>query len=149
MELFPQNKRKEIYDPIRRKWVLAYPEEIIRQKLILFLVKELFFPIRSITVEKKLCDLIPKHLGRRRKMQRRIDLLCYEEELLKPLLLVECKATSLNRKMLMQVLGYNTYLKAPFVALVSQNMQLMGWKEGSKLKTLNRIPSYLELLKIV
>ncbi len=149
MELFPQIKKKEIYDPIRHKWVVAYPEEIIRQKLISFLVEELFFPIASIAVEKQLSELLPKHLKRTKRVRRRMDLLCYEERFFNPLLLIECKATSLNRKMLLQILGYNTYLKAPFIALVNENEQLLGWKKQNQLQIINRIPSYLELLEMI
>ena len=55
MELYRQNKK--IYDPIRKRWVVATSEEIVRQKVLLCLTKNLGYPPQGIVVEKALSEL--------------------------------------------------------------------------------------------
>jgi len=96
------------------------PEEKIRQGFIRFL-EENKVPASLMVIEKTLSEL--PHLFEEASLPlRRIDLLVYkkQEDKLLPLLLVECKAKELSEKALHQVLGYNFYIKAPYIALVSQ-----------------------------
>ena len=126
----PLNKRREIYDPIRQKWIVATPEEIVRQKCISYLIENCQFPSSLISIEKKLSEL--PHLNERKKdlPERRLDLLCFGPKLAFPLLLIECKAVPLQDKMLSQVWGYNAYIGAPFIALVNGHELRMGWEEN-------------------
>ena len=52
---------------------------------------------------------------------RRVDIICYEGKSLKPLLLSECKALSYKDKEFRQLLGYNYYIQASYIALVAEN----------------------------
>jgi hypothetical protein len=95
---------------VRGVWVAATPEELVRQKVIAYLIGELRFPKSLISVEEGTA-----------LSGRRSDLVAYmkqEAELL-PLLLVECKAKKCSEKALRQLLGYNETWRAPFVALVA------------------------------
>ena len=45
--------KREIFDPVRRRFVPLTPEEAVRQSYLRYLVDELGFPLIAITVEKK------------------------------------------------------------------------------------------------
>lgn len=74
-------------------------------------------PASLIVVERKVADLPHLSTEMFKMPNRRVDILCYEGETLKPYLLVECKAKSFSNKELRQLLGYNFYIGAPFIAL--------------------------------
>lgn len=97
------------------------PEEKVRQNFIEYL-KSLGFPEAFFVKEKALSELDLESSMKELPL-RRIDLLCYtlHQKTLKPLLLVECKALKLDSTTMMQVMGYNHFIKAPFVALVSKS----------------------------
>lgn len=139
MASFPQNR--QIYDPIRKKWVDALPEEIVRQKLLSHLVENLGYPPHSIVIEKKLSEL--PHLERKAVPCRRVDILCLESETFRPLLLVECKAVPLQEKMFAQALGYNAFIGAPLICLANQEGFLLRWESDFAIS--NQLPTYEQL----
>lgn len=98
-----------IFDPIRRKRILLTPEEEVRQKLITFLINDRGYPQGLIGVEKGLLV----H-GR----PRRFDILVHNRHG-QPLLLIECKAKSvnLNQQTFDQVARYNIALKVPWLVI--------------------------------
>lgn len=61
---------------------------------------------------------------------RRADILCYRQG--SPLLLVECKAIPLTSKVLQQVIAYNYYLKAPYVAVANEQELRTGWYDAEQ-----------------
>lgn len=115
---------KSLFCPIRKAAVTPLPEERIRVQLLCDLIDKLGYPPSCLAVEKELAQI--PHL---RSMvgelpQRRADIICFAKgihptEELFPLLLIECKAVKLTSKMVNQIVGYNHYLKAPFIALVN------------------------------
>jgi hypothetical protein len=143
---------KRIFCKIRGEWVTASPEEMIRQQLIQKMVHSLGYPIHSLILEKGI-----KHIPHSRYLpidfpKRRVDLIVMTRHSLSdpyPLLLIECKAVKLNSKMIRQVIGYNLYLKAPFIALVNQAEAQFGWyNQEQELFTFQTgFPSYQKLLK--
>lgn len=150
MGLSPQSRSKEIkklYDPFRNIFVESNPEEMIRQKILYHLVSTLHFPKEMMVIEKQLSELphLRKQVGQAPK--RRLDILCYALlfEKLVPLLLLECKAGPLHTKMLPQVMGYNSYIQAPFFALVNGEEIILGWKEKEEYCYIDYIPSYEQL----
>ncbi|MCB1110710.1 MAG: type I restriction enzyme HsdR N-terminal domain-containing protein [Chlamydiia bacterium] len=141
MGLSPQNK--QIYDPIRKKWVDAFPEEIVRQHLLNHLVKDLGYPPHVMIIEKQLSEL--PHLQNTKVPSRRIDILCLESETLRPLLLIECKAVSIREKMFAQPLGYNAFIGAPLICLANQEELCLRWETEVSLNKLDRLPTYEQL----
>lgn len=111
------------------------PEERVRRAYIEKLINE-GYPPDLIVVEKKLSEL--PHLSfeeRAATPNRRIDILLYAKDAvgLRPYLLVECKAVTLRSSMRRQLIGYNYYIKAPFIALISQNQELIAsWDDYLK-----------------
>jgi len=87
--------------------LLNRPEEIVRQKVIKRLIEECGFPASWIAVEKKVPPL-----------SRRLDILCYINGM-HPFLLIECKAEKIGEEAAKQAMGYNFYVKAPFVAVAN------------------------------
>lgn len=89
-------------------------------------------------------------LGEQKIPLRRTDILCYapSKETLHPLLLVECKAIKLTSRMVNQVIGYNYYLKARFLALVNDQEIRFGWFDSQKKEYtfINFIPRYQDLI---
>lgn len=109
----------QIYCPVRREWVTALPEEIVRQSLIKDMVENKGYPLMGLVVEKPLNQF--PHLSHRKGLpNRRADIVCFvkaKEGGLLPLLLIECKAEEWTEKAISQVLGYNHYLGALYIAL--------------------------------
>ncbi|MEM8727345.1 MAG: type I restriction enzyme HsdR N-terminal domain-containing protein [Chlamydiota bacterium] len=136
-------RNKEVYDPIRKKWVIATPEELVRQKILQLLTRELGYPPHAIAIEKKLSRL--PRLRQATVPPRRLDVVCYETDTFRPLLLIECKGVPLREKMLAQVMGYNAFIKAPLICLANEGEFLLGWENPKRAMTLDRLPSYGEL----
>ena len=110
------------------------PEERVRQSLIGRMLLELGFPRGLLSVERGIGS-------------RRYDLVCYSKEM-KPLLLVECKAGSLNEGAKRQALGYNDVLKAPFVCVTNGQETVTLWYEQGRIASVPFLPLYQELYAI-
>lgn len=116
-----------VYCPVRREWVFATPEEVVRQKLIKEMVEQKGYPLSGLAVEKALSQM--PHLQNTKGLPtRRADIVCFVKAAvgLVPLLLVECKAEPWTKKAENQILGYNYFLRARFVALADANKVKTG-----------------------
>lgn len=102
-------KNNTVFDPVRKKWILIQPEELVRQTLLIYLLEVKNIALQRIAVEKTI------HLHH---LTRRFDLVYYDKKG-KPLLLVECKSPSvpLTDKVLEQAVWYNFEVKAPYLLL--------------------------------
>ncbi len=117
---------KQVFCLVRRQWLTATPEEIVRQRLLLKLTQELGFPLSHIVVEISLRQM--PHLRGVATVgwpDRRADILCYARNM-SPLLLVECKAVALTSRVLRQTTGYNQYVKASYLAVANQTQERLG-----------------------
>lgn len=126
----------------------ATPEERVRQKLIAQMIGALQYPKGLLAVEKKLgacAQLLPDV-----DPHRRIDLLCFtpKKEGLIPLLLIECKGEGGDSEdeAEKQLLGYNQWISAPFLAIARPNGIKMFWKEKEHVRSVLFLPSYPELV---
>ncbi len=119
-----QNK---ILDSYRKVLISDRPEEQVRQKVIHFLVNNLEFPKDLIVVERKIADL--SFSGLLCPLNRRIDILCLGKgpKGLFPLLLIECKTDQIKSRDKEQVEGYNKWIGAHFVAVVSKKEVALGF----------------------
>lgn len=125
----------KVYCSVRKSHVAATPEELVRQRLILFMTELKGYPIGTLAVEKEL-SLMPHIQSRAGLPDRRADIVCFGKGIhasydLYPLLLVECKAVPLTKKVVTQVTGYNHYLQAYFVSLANDTDLITGWYDGS------------------
>lgn len=99
-------------------------EERIRQDLIDRLVLKWNFPSRLLIKERAIHQLPHFHqegLKEGLPKDRRIDLLAYhwQKERLMPLVLFECKYAKPDKKAFQQLVGYNHWIQAPYLAWVS------------------------------
>ncbi len=113
MRLRSQNAVDEVFDPVRKRWVINTPEEWVRQHLIAFLHFERGVPMTLMGVEKKL----EVH-----GMSRRTDIVIYDQSG-KPQMICECKAPEIriNQAVMDQVARYNITLKVPFLLITNGN----------------------------
>ena len=150
--------KKEIYDPFRKKWVVATPEEKVRQNLLHKMTVELSYPRELISIEKALSEM--PHISASTASScpdRRVDLVCFAKGIhpeypLYPLLLIECKeCASLVEVARQQVIGYNYFIKACFVAVAYPTGCQWGYYD-SRIQTYafsDQMPSYHELMQAV
>ena len=144
--------KKLIYDGIRKVWVKATPEEVVRQRWLMRMVKQLDFPHELIAIEKTMKELP----GMRSKAvpDRRVDILCYGKgdsstDVLFPLLLIECKAGNLPEEAVDQVIGYNYHVGAGFVAAVNLHEVRLGAFDSvsNNYAFCSFLPSFRELMR--
>ncbi|WP_109829253.1 type I restriction enzyme HsdR N-terminal domain-containing protein [Reichenbachiella versicolor] len=105
---------KEVWDPVRKKYLVLTPEEWVRQNFLNFLINDLGYPLSLIRNEGGL-----KYNGR----QKRTDILAYGNDGL-PLILVECKATTvkISSDVFEQASVYNKELKSKYL-IVTNGLQ--------------------------
>ena len=146
--------RKLVFDEIRQSWVKATPEEQIRQLWIQRMVHQLHYPRELFVVEKGLKDL--PFVTSKEVPNRRLDILVFGKGTsssvpLFPLLLLECKQGALSEDALNQVIGYNHFIKAPFVAAVNLTQVQLRVYDGAKNQYIfcSVLPSYKELMQWV
>jgi len=98
-----QDGQTQVFDPVRRRWLVLTPEEHVRQFLLLYLTGPMAYPKSLIAVEKSL------DFGH---IRLRFDVVVYEREQHRPWLLVECKAPDilLTDAVLQQLLRYHSQL---------------------------------------
>lgn len=128
------------------------PEEDVRQWLLKEMVEKLFFPPSLIAVEKDLKDIPHLREVNFQAAKRRADIIVFCADIhpiypLYPLLLVECKADKLDKAAINQVLGYNHFVKAFFVALAGGTAIKTFWHSGKRVECLDFLPAYHDLLK--
>lgn len=143
----------QIFCSIRKTWVAARPEEIVRQQWIQHLTQQLGFPVESLALERELRHMPHLSLSSAPIPIRRADLVAFARGIhstheIYPLLVLECKAVNITAKTLRQLIGYNFYLKAPFIAVVNQTAAQFGWydEELEDFKFIPYIPRYLDLM---
>lgn len=136
------NNQRQIFDPVRKKFVKITPEEWVRQNWIYYLNDALKFPLSLLSVEKGL-EL--------NGLQKRCDIVAYDKSG-KPFLIVECKApeVKITQDTLDQASRYNLKLQVPFL-LVSNGNQSAFFRVEQKKGTfheMQKIPLYDELLEL-
>ena len=128
------NDGKEVFDVIRKKWLLLTPEEWVRQNMIqyLLLVKE--YPSSLIAVEKEI------RLG---ELKKRCDLVVYHRNSL-PWMIIECKEMNvpLSEKTLEQILRYHISLPADFLIITNGSYSFGFQKKDNGFFEINEFPEF-------
>ncbi|MFT4534565.1 MAG: hypothetical protein ACJA1A_002885 [Saprospiraceae bacterium] len=122
-----------IFDLIRKKYIVLQPEELVRQLLILHLIK-IGYPKEKIQVEKGLNV---------NGLRRRFDVVVFDQKFL-PYLLVECKSHTvpISQDTFDQIANYNIELRAPYL-LVTNGIQTFCSElnfENKNITNLSAIP---------
>ena len=101
----------EIFDIIRKKYVILQPEEWVRQHIIHYLIDHLNYPKSLIKVESGL---------NYNQLSKRTDVVAYNSDGTSQLL-VECKSfkVKINQVALDQLSVYNVKLKSKYLLLTN------------------------------
>lgn len=170
MPQFPS--KQQLYDPVRAKWVQATPEELVRQKILHWMLAPSGgkYPPGVICVEKSL-SLLSGDTKPFAASQQRCDIAIYlknrrilaksedtgdptKTDPLPPLccaLLIECKAATPSHhshlQALNQLASYSRHL-CPEILAIASSTQIYYRKcgPGPQQKYYEGLPSYQELL---
>ncbi|HTA63698.1 MAG TPA: type I restriction enzyme HsdR N-terminal domain-containing protein [Bacteroidia bacterium] len=134
LRLREEKHQTQVFDLIRKKYILLTPEEWVRQHVIHFLVEEKQFPTGLIEVEKQISLF---------NTNKRVDILVRDTNL-KPLLLVECKAVDVTLKQneINQLARYQITLKAPYCMLTNGINHVVMKLADEKVIFLQDLPHY-------
>jgi Type I restriction enzyme R protein N terminus (HSDR_N) len=144
-KIFRRNRKKYIFDPIRKKLILQTPEEMVRQKFIQYLIIEKDVPKDMIDVEVPMSYFVPEAKGR-------ADIIVYtlENNSRVPILIIECKSqnTPLIDDVFDQVYDYEDILYANTIAVTNgAELFVETWDEESDCYIpLQGLPNYKDLV---
>lgn len=143
----------QIFCPLRKAWVAALPEEMVRQQLLHNMIHQLSYPLNQFAVEKNLRHI--PHLQQCAHVlpRRRADALFFAQNLhphypLYPLILIECKAVKLTSKAIRQLIGYNYHVQAYYILLANAEEIRLGWYEHT-IQDFYFIPSLLPYTQLL
>jgi hypothetical protein len=130
--------KTEVWDPVRKKYLLLTPEEWVRQQFLTYLIQDLKFPKTLLSVEKGI-----QYNG----LSKRIDLMISDRRGM-PFLLAEFKSPeiALSDQALFQSSLYNYKLGAKYLVLDNQVSSFI-WKEsvGAGFEPISHFPEVHEL----
>jgi hypothetical protein len=131
----------EIFDIVRKKYILLTEEEWVRQHCIHYLINFKNYPLTLLSVEKSLIV---------NGMNRRTDIVVYGKNDTLPKLIVECKAPhiELNNNVFDQIAQYNLPLKVEYL-LVTNGINHYMCKinfDNLSFNFLDEIPDYFKII---
>lgn len=144
--IYKRNGKKCFLDLIRKKLILKTPEEIIRQKIIKFLIQRMNVPEAMIAVEIPMSYYKKEAKGRADIIVSAVN----DKKESVPILIVECKATSvpLTDDVFEQVARYNNIVEADTVIVTNGNKFIINTldPEVDRYRELKELPTYKELV---
>lgn len=134
------DQKQEVFDPIRKRYIIITPEEWVRQQFIQYLILDKNYPPSLISIEKAI-----KVLG----MLKRFDAVVYDKTG-NPAVLIEFKSpdVKITQKTFEQIARYNMQLRVNFL-IVSNGMKHYCCKVNYEEKTFTffeDIPEYNDLI---
>ncbi|RLD34085.1 MAG: hypothetical protein DRI72_03630 [Bacteroidetes bacterium] len=107
-------EKTEIFDPIRRRYIVLTPEEWVRQQFIRYLISEKKYPETLISIEKGI---------KVNQMYKRFDAVI-SDQTGKPVVLMEFKSPNvrITQKTFEQVAAYNIRLQVQYL-IVSNGLK--------------------------
>ncbi len=102
----------EIFDIVRKRWIISTPEEQVRQQFIHYLVGVIGFNAAHISIEHPFMLEGGKQL--------RADIVLYDNSA-QALMLIECKSKTvkIDGTTFTQASKYNSYFKAKYITLTN------------------------------
>lgn len=146
--IFKRNGKDCYDDPIRRRLIYVTPEEVIRQKVVSYLIDTLEVPANMIDVEAPLSHFILKN-------RKRADIViwgnCKQEGYIHPLAVIECKADNIptDEKAMEQAFGYSDDLGSDYTVLTNGIVTVCFKYDKTKKKyiPIEQLPKYEDMLK--
>ena len=126
----------QVFDAVRKKYLILTPEEWVRQHFIYFLNTEKSYPLGLMGVEK---------LVKYNDMRNRADIVLYTTQGM-PHMIVECKApkVKITQDTFNQIAKYNSQLKVQYL-VVTNGMKHYCCEmkyDTNKIKFLEEIPEF-------
>ena len=126
----------QVFDAVRKKYLILTPEEWVRQHFIYFLNVEKNYPLGLMGVEK---------LVKYNDMRTRADIVLYTTQGI-PNMIVECKApkVKITQHTFNQIAKYNSQLKVQYL-VVTNGMKHYCCEmkyDTNKIKFLEEIPEF-------
>lgn len=148
--------RAKLFDPIRKQLVIATDEEMIRQKVLSWMLDPLKggYPPATICVEKGLSQLSVSKDRSKNRCDIAVFTACAPESgrSLRCALLIECKAQiaspAAQSEALTQVLYYSRHLDPVLIAIASRE-RIFYTHVKQHLAMIDGLPSYQELSKLL
>lgn len=145
-KVYNRQGMKCFYDPYRENMVPATPEEEVRQKLLIWLEKEMCVPAGMIIVEQRLSKYGINNNDRADIVIHRPD----DDGRMLPIAVVECKAptVSISDEVLRQCFNYADDLGIDF-AIVSNGVEFFAYhylEKDNIYMELETCPNYSQLL---
>jgi hypothetical protein len=139
-KIIGEENKKEIFDPIRKKYMRLTPEEWVRQNFVQYLIHHGKYPAGLIGIEV---------MFRLNNLSRRVDILVHNRAGI-PVMIIECKSPdiNINDKVFDQIVCYNMKFKLPYL-IVTNGMDHYACKidiANKKYEFLNVIPLYEDIL---
>ena len=126
----------QVFDQVRKKYLVLTPEEWVRQHFIHYLNQEKNYPLGLMGMEKMV-----KYNG----MQTRADIVLYTTDG-KPNMIVECKAPNvkITQDAFNQIAKYNFKLQVPFLVVTNgiQHFCCQMNYENNSIKFVEEIPKF-------
>lgn len=140
LKLRQLEEKVEVFDVLRKKWLVLTPEEEVRQQFVHYLMDEKNYPAGLLAVEYSL---------KVNSLKRRADVVAFNR-FGHPLLLVECKAPSvkIDQKVFDQIARYNLSMKVDFL-VVTNGLEHFCCQldfQNQKYHFLQDIPFYEEIV---
>ena len=101
----------EVFDIVRKKYVILQPEEMVRQLVVQYLILQKNAPLSKMRVEMGLTV---------NELMKRCDILIYDKNI-QPFFLVECKAANIriDQTTFDQIARYNLPLQVPYLLVTN------------------------------
>lgn len=124
-------------DVLRKKWLVARPEEWVRQQLLAHMIFDLGYPRQYMRIEGKIMV---------EKIPMRYDMALFDTSG-RYRLIVECKApnTTINDNILRQSSGYLHYSGAKALLITNGTTHIFMLSTNEGLKTSSHLLSYNEI----
>ena len=139
---FPKEKVKiqqhkdvhEVFDVIRKKWLLLTPEEWVRQHILQYLLITKKYPASLISIEKEI-----KLAG----LRKRCDIVVYNRSS-EPWMIIECKEMKVpvSENTLAQILRYHISLPAKYLIITNGSYCFGFEKKEGQFTEINNFPEF-------
>ena len=127
-------QNKEIFDALRKKYVVLTPEEWVRQNFLMYLKEELKYPSGLISVEKGLTF---------NRLKKRTDIVIHNR-MGKPWMIVECKApgVTLTEAAFYQAAAYHLRLDVMYLVITNGMSHYCSRSENGQFVLQNHFPDF-------
>jgi len=124
----------EVFDMIRKKWLVLTPEEWVRQNVLQYLLLTKKYPASLIAVEKEI------RLG---ELKKRCDIVVYHRNS-EPWMIIECKEmkVSLSEKTIDQILRYHIVLPARYLIISNGSYSYGFEKKQNRFLEIDNFPDF-------